>query len=77
MQEALTSVNKQLASELAIKKCVQQKSELALKDTQLEAMKQKLTEFKPHNIRRRLQRKKVVYTYKLMEDFHNGDLKLI
>ena len=59
VQEALTSVNKQLASELAISqtKCVQQKSELALKDTQLEAMKQKLTEFKPHNIRRCLQRK--------------------
>ena len=55
----LTSVNRKLASELSISrtKCVQQKSELALEDTQLEAMKQKLTEFKSHNIRRHLQRK--------------------
>ena len=59
VHEALSTVNKQLASELAISQtmCVQQESELALKDTQLEDMKQKLSEFKPHNIRRRLQRK--------------------
>ena len=59
VQEALATVNKQLASELATSqnKCVQQESELALKDTQLEVMKQKLSEFKPHNVRRRLQRK--------------------
>ena len=59
MQEALTTVNKQLASELAISqtKCAKQESEMALKDTQLEAKKQRLSEFKPHNIRRRLQRK--------------------
>ena len=36
---------------------MQQESELALKDTQLEDMKQKVSEFKPHNNRRRLQRK--------------------
>ena len=49
MQEALATVNKQLASELATSqnKCVQQESELALKDTQLEVMKQKLHQFKP------------------------------
>ena len=59
MQEALTTVNKQLASELATSqnKCVQQESELAIKDTQLEVMKQKLSEFKPHNVRRHLQQK--------------------
>ena len=59
MQEALATVNKQLASELATSqnKCVQQESELALKDTQLEVMKQKLSEFKPHNVRCRVQRK--------------------
>ena len=52
VQEVLTTVNKQLASELAISqtKCVQQESELALKDAQLEAMKQNLSEFKPNNI---------------------------
>ena len=59
VREALATVNKQLASELAISqnKCVQQESELALKDTQLDVMKQKLSEFNPHNVRRRLQRK--------------------
>ena len=59
VQEALATVNKELASELAISqsKCVQHESELAFKDTQLEVMKQKLSEFKPHNVRRRLQRK--------------------
>lgn len=59
VREALTTVNKQLASELAFTqdKCLQQESELISKDTQLEAMKQKLSEFKPHNVRRRLQRK--------------------
>ena len=59
MHEALSTVNKQLASELAISQtmCVQQEFEVALKDTQLEDMKQKLSKFKPHNIRRRLQRK--------------------
>ena len=59
VQEALATVNKQLASELATSqnKYVQQESELALKDTQLEVMKQKLSEFKPHNVRRRLQQK--------------------
>ena len=59
VQEALATINKQLASELAISqsKCVQHESELAFKDAQLEVMKQKLSEFKPHNVRRRLQRK--------------------
>ena len=59
MQDALVTVNKQLASDLAItqSKCQEQESVLALKDAQLEAMKNKLSEFKPHNVRRRLQRK--------------------
>ena len=43
MHEALSTVNKQLASELAISQtmCVQQEFKVALKDTQLEDMKQK------------------------------------
>ena len=53
----LVTVNKQLALDLATtqSKCLEQKSVLALKDAQLEVMKDKL--FKPHNVHRRLQRK--------------------
>ena len=59
IQKALATVNKKLASELAItqSKCLQQESALASKEAQIGAMKNKLSDFKPHNVRRRLQRK--------------------
>ena len=52
VQEALTTVNKELASELE-----QVKAECIEKDQQLRDAKTKLSEYNPHNVRRRLQRK--------------------
>lgn len=52
VQEALTTVNKELASELE-----QVKAECINKDQQLRDAKTKLSEYNPHNVRRRLQRK--------------------
>ena len=54
VQQALSTVNRELASELE-----QAKAECIKKDQQLEHAQRKLSEYNPHNIRRRLNRRDI------------------